>query len=68
MRMTLAAIVLVLGMALIVGGFFLAAPIGATTGPEISNPRLVFAPGLFAIGVLLFFLSAIVYELVPDDR
>ena len=68
MRVTLAVIVLVLGLGLALAGFFLAAPIGATVGPAISNPRLLFAPGIFVIGVVLFFLSAIVYELVPDDE
>jgi|APSaa5957512622_1039677.scaffolds.fasta_scaffold266165_2 hypothetical protein len=68
MRTTLAVIVLILGLGLAVAGFFLAAPIGATVSPEVSNPRLLFAPGIFVIGVVLFFLSAIVYELVPDDK
>lgn len=68
MRITLAVIVLVLGLGLALAGFFLAAPIGAATSPAVSNPRLLFAPGIFVIGVVLFFLSAIVYELVPDDK
>ena len=59
---------LLAGLALAVAGFALAAPIGANTGPEFSNPRLQFAPAIFIIGVVLVFSSAVVYELLPDKR
>ncbi len=58
---------------MVIGGFalqviaylFLAAPIGSPTGPEFSQPRLLGAPIVFICGVLLVFLSAVVYELLP---
>ncbi len=57
---------LLVGLALTVIGFLLAAPIGPTTSPVISNPRLPFAPTLFVLGIMLVFGSAVVYELFPD--
>ncbi len=62
-----------LTVGMIVGGlvlmilsyFFLAAPWGAETVAN-SNPRVPFAPGLFVLGVMLVFGSAVVYELLPD--
>ena len=32
----------------------------------LTNPGIPFAPGLFVLGVILLFSSAVVYELVPD--
>lgn len=46
----------------------LSAPMGRPVGPEFSSPRLPFAPTLFILGVLLVFLAAVVYELIPDRR
>lgn len=66
MRQALFLLTLLAGIALGVAGFLLSAPLGATTGPETSDPRMAFAPGVFVIGVLLVFGSAVVYELVPD--
>ena len=67
MRTFLFLLFLLGGLALaVVSFFFFAAPIGPTTGPEISNPRLPFAAGLFVLGVIFVFLSAVVYELWPD--
>lgn len=55
------------GVALsIVSYFLLAAPLGKPTAEWYSNPRLPFAPLLFILGVMLIFLSAVVYELLPD--
>jgi hypothetical protein len=48
--------------------FFLAAPIGIPTSEAFSNPRVPFAGGLFVLGVMLVFISAVVYELLPDRR
>lgn len=61
-------------MALVVAGFslqivsyfFLAAPLGLPTSPAYSDPRLPFAPALFILGVMLVFLAAVVYELLPE--
>ncbi len=68
MRITAFALTLLVGVALVLIGFFLSAPIGPTTSPVYSNPRMVFAPGLFVIGLILIFVSAVVYELTPDRR
>ena len=65
MRQALTISVLGAGLILAVAGFFLAAPIGPTRAPDISDPRVIFAPGIFLVGVVLAFGSAIVYELLP---
>lgn len=56
----------VAGAALALAGFLLAAPIGAPTSSLYSQPRMEFAPAIFILGVVLVFLSAVIYELVPD--
>jgi hypothetical protein len=33
---------------------------------RFSNPRVPFAPALFILGVMLVFIAAIVYELLPE--
>jgi hypothetical protein len=57
---------LLAGVTLAVLGVALSAPIGATTSPAISNPRVEFAPMMFVAGVTLMFGSAVVYELIGD--
>lgn len=59
---------LLTGLCLAILGFALSAPIGATDGPEVSNPRMMFGPGIAVVGVILIFLSAVVYELLPDGK
>ena len=66
-RRTWFAVTLLAGIMLAVLGFFLSAPIGPTEGPVYSNPRVDFAPLIFVAGVVLSFMSAVVYELT-DDR
>jgi len=66
MRRTAFGTCLFLGVALSTGGFLLAAPVGVPTSSIFSDPRVEFAPGLFVLGVVLAFASAVVYELVPD--
>jgi hypothetical protein len=66
-RTALFILTLLAGLTLALVGFFLSAPIGAPTGPSISNPRVEFAPLLFVVGVILIFASAVVYE-VSGDR
>lgn len=64
----------VIAVAMAVTGFvlqavtylFLATPIGKPTSVRFSNPRLPFAPALFILGVMLVFIAAIVYELLPE--
>ncbi len=64
-RKTAFTITLFVGVALSVMGFMLAAPLGSPTGPEISEPRVVGAPLVFVVGVIMMFLSPVVYELYP---
>ncbi len=66
-RLVITVLMIAVGFALqAVSYFFLAAPMGIPTGPASSDPRLPFAPLLFIIGVMLVFLAAVVYELLPD--
>ncbi|GIV00075.1 MAG: hypothetical protein KatS3mg014_1690 [Actinomycetota bacterium] len=65
-----------IALTLVVAGFalqaitylFLATPIGKPTSVRFSNPRVPFAPALFILGVMLVFIAALVYELLPDRR
>ena len=67
MRTTLAILMVIGGFALqAVSYFILAAPLGTPTSPFYSNPRVPFAPTLFIVGVMLVFIAAIVYELLPE--
>ncbi|MEE8346117.1 MAG: hypothetical protein V3S20_02095 [Dehalococcoidia bacterium] len=65
-RNTLFVLIILGGFALAIVGFALSAPIGATDGPSISNPRMDFAPLLFVLGIIMIFSSALVYELAGD--
>ncbi len=64
-RITLA--IVVLGIVLMVVGYSLSAPWGAT-GVADSNPRVDFAPTIFVLGVVTTFSAALVYELVPSRK
>jgi uncharacterized membrane protein len=69
MRVFLTVLMIVLGFVLqAVSYFYLAAPLGIPTGPAFSEPRVPFAPLIFIVGVMLVFLAAVVYELIPDKR
>lgn len=70
MRRGAFAVLMVIGGLVIqaVSYFALAAPLGIPTNPTYSNPRLQFAPVLFIGGVMLVFLAAVVYELLPDKN
>lgn len=68
MRQTVVAACLLLGVALAASGFTFAAPVGAPTSSIFSEPRVEFAPGLFILGVVFAFLSAVAYELIPDGE
>lgn len=37
-------------------------------GPAASDPRLEWSPSLFVLGVMLVFIAAIVYEVIPDRK
>lgn len=68
-RRAIAILMVVAGFGLqIFTYFFLAAPLGLATGPVYSEPRLPFASLLFILGVMLVFLAAVVYELLPEKE
>ncbi|MFQ5849569.1 MAG: hypothetical protein ACE5JU_03155 [Candidatus Binatia bacterium] len=69
MRKTLTLLLVVGGFALqAISYFFLAAPIGVPINENFSNPRVPFAAGIFVLGVVLVFVAALVYELLPGQR
>ncbi len=66
MRRTATIVMAVAGVALVLVSYFLlAAPWGAKSVAN-SNPRLPFAPLLLVLGIMIAFLSAVVYELMPE--
>lgn len=64
MRKTLTLLCLLAGIGLASVSFFMAIP----SDPFASSPKLPFASVFFIIGVMLAFLSAVVYELTPAKR
>lgn len=67
MRTTIAILMVVGGLALMaISYLFLAAPLGTPSDPGFSNPRVPFAPSFFILGVMLLFLAAVAYELIPE--
>ncbi len=69
MRIALTLLMVLAGFGLqAVSYFFLAAPLGVPSSPVYSEPRVPYAPALFILGVMLVFLAAVVYELLPDRR
>lgn len=67
MRTGVVVAMVLVGFALqVLSYFFLAAPLGHPTSPVYSNPRVPFAPAVFILGVMLVFLAAVVYELLPE--
>ncbi len=66
-RTILAILMVIAGFALQATSYlFLAAPLGIPTSVTYSNPRVPLAPLIFILGVMLVFLAAVVYELLPD--
>ena len=69
MRRLLVVLMVVIGVALQIASYFYwSAPLGLATSEAFSNPRIPFAPLYFILGVILVFLSAVVYELLPDKK
>lgn len=68
-RIAWTTLMVFVGLALMVVSYFWwAAPWGFPPSNEsFSNPRMDFAPALFVLGVILVFLAAVVYELLPDE-
>jgi ABC-type xylose transport system permease subunit len=70
MRRTLTGILIVIGLGLMVIGYFTSAPWGASSVAD-SDPDFVGAPILFMVGIVLVLAAALFYELLPardDDR
>lgn len=65
MRRVITGLMIIAGIAMMVFGYFMAAPWGAESVVN-SNPRLEFAPAIFVFGVVFLFSSALVYELIPN--
>ena len=69
MRGLLTILTLLAGLVLaIVSYLFMAAPLGIADDESFSNPRVDFAATIFVIGVALVFMSAIVYEVLPESE
>lgn len=66
----------IIAWGLVIGGFvvqtvayfFLSAPLGIPVNESFSNPRVEFAPTLFIIGVMVVFIAAILYEVLPEKQ
>ena len=65
MRKLITTAMVVVGVGLMLLGYFAAAPWGADTVAN-SNPRIPFSPAIFVLGVITVFSSALVYELLPN--
>jgi len=65
MRRTITLVMIVIGVGLMLLGYFLSAPWGAESVAN-SDPRLPFSPAIFILGVITVFSSAVVYELIPN--
>jgi Ni/Fe-hydrogenase subunit HybB-like protein len=66
----------IIALGMVIGGFvlqafayfFLAAPLGIPTSPVYADPRVPFAPVIFIAGVMLVFLAAVAYEVLPEKK
>ena len=68
MRRAITILMVLGGIAMMLVSYFgLSAPWGNSKVSH-SNPRVQFAPVLFLIGIMSVFLSAVVYELLPDRK
>ena len=69
MRGLLTAITALAGVVLaLVAYLLMAAPLGIAEDESFSNPRVPFAATFFVIGIALVFISAIVYEVLPEEQ
>ncbi len=57
---------IVVGIALMVWAYFWGAAPWCAVGVDCSNPRVEWAPGLFVLGVVIAFSSALYYSIARD--
>lgn len=67
MRRVVTIVLVVVGIVLLVVGYLTAAPWGAGSVAD-SDPRLLGAPMLFILGIVVMLSAALFYELFPDSR
>ncbi len=67
MRRTITISLVLTGLALMLIGYFTAAPWG-TDSVENSNPVVTGAPMLFILGIISVIAAAVLYEVLPDRR
>jgi hypothetical protein len=67
MRRTITVSLVIGGFALMVIGFFVAAPWGSSSVAD-SDPAFTGAPLLFVIGIIAVVAAAVLYELLPDKH
>ena len=65
MRRLITMAMIVIGVGLMLLGYFMSAPWGADSVVN-SDPRVPFSPAIFVLGVVTVFSSALVYELLPN--
>ncbi len=67
-RGVIAGLMVLAGLLLMVVSYFrFAAPWGFPPSSDLySNPRVEWAAAWFVLGVMLAFLSAVVYEILPE--
>ncbi len=61
MGRTLALLTLAIGLILMAVGLMTVAPVGETTGPAISNPKIPFAAGIWVLGIMTSLLTPVAY-------
>ncbi len=65
MRRTVTVGLVVLGLALMLIGFFTAAPWGSSATAD-SDPVIMGAPLLFLLGIVSVIAAAVLYEVLPE--
>lgn len=70
MRRTVTLLLVLVGLVLMVVGYFSSAPWGSSSVAD-SDPAFLGAPTLFILGIVVILAAAVFYELLPsreDDR
>ena len=67
-RSRIALLMIVVGFGLLASSYFVLAAPWVTSGVPSGEAPLLGAPALFIAGVVLVFLAAVVYEVLPERR